>query len=108
MAGRGAVADPALIRTLRGGDKLQAEELLQFHNCLLEALLDRGMAAGHAISHMKELWYYMIHKFTDSGELYKRINKSTGPDAYHAAVSELFACGKFDPDRPFGGGKYAG
>ena len=108
MVGRGLIADPALIRTLQGGEKLKAEELRQFHDELLEMLLSRGLAPEHALSHMKELWYYMIHKFTDAGVLYKRLNKTTRLNLYRSAVSELFSSGKFDPDRCFSGGRYTG
>lgn len=108
MVGRGVIADPALIRTLRGGENLRAEELRQFHDALLDALLGKGLAPEHALSHMKELWYYMIHKFTDAGVLYKRLNKTTRLNLYRSAVSELFSSGKFDPDRCFSGGKYQG
>ena len=71
-------------------------------------LLSRGLAPEHALSHMKELWYYMIHKFTDAGVLYKRLNKTTRLNLYRSAVSELFSSGKFDPDRCFSGGRYTG
>ena len=106
MVGRGAVADPALIRTLRGGAKLTDTELRSFHDSMLNSLLDRGMAPGHVLSHMKELWYYMIHKFADADRQYRRINKSTRLGDYSDAVSELFSSGRFDADRYFAGGKY--
>lgn len=106
MVGRGAVADPALIRTLRGGAKLTDTELRSFHDSMLNSLLDRGMAPDHVLSHMKELWYYMIHKFADAGRQYRRINKSTRLGDYSDAVSELFSSGRFDADRYFAGGKY--
>ncbi len=106
MVGRGAIADPALIRTLLGGEKLRASELEQFHDALLEALLSRGMAPDHVLSHMKELWYYMIHKFSDAAQLYRSLNKTTRLGYYRSAVSELFSSGKFDPERSFSGGKY--
>ena len=106
MLGRGVIADPALIRTLQGGEKLKDTELRQFHDGLLEALYSRGMAPTHLLSHMKELWYYMIHKFDDAEKIYKRLNKSTNLEGYSAAVSELFAGGKFDPDLCFSGGRY--
>ena len=106
MVGRGVIADPALIRTIMGGEKLSASELEQFHDSLLEALLRRGMAPEHVLSHMKELWYYMIHKFSDAGQLYKSLNKTTRLGYYRAAVNELFSGGSFDPDRSFSGGRY--
>ena len=106
MVGRGAIADPALIRTLQGGAKLSAAELRQFHDALLEALLRRGMAPVHVLSHMKELWYYMIHKFSGAGQLYKLLNKCTRLGDYSAAVNALFTSGDFDPERSFSGGRY--
>ena len=106
MVGRGVIADPALIRTLRGGEKLSSGELMQFHDGLLDLLLSRGMPPEHVLSHMKELWYYMIHMFSDAGRLYKGLNKTTRLSYYRSAVSELFSSRKFDPNRSFSGGRY--
>lgn len=107
MVGRGAVADPSLIRQLKGGERLRPEELLRFHDLLLETLLENGLSPDHALSHMKELWYYMIHMFSRSMKLYKQLNKTRRLPEYRDAVKALFESGYFDGNRGFSGGPYS-
>ena len=106
MAGRGAVADPALIRRLKGGADLSLEELQTFHDTLLETLRVEGLAPNHTLSHMKELWYYWIHLFTGCGKLYKRLKKAPRLSEYNAVAEEIFRSGCFDASRSFSGGRY--
>ena len=96
MVGRGAVADPALIRTLSGGAPLRCEELRTFHDTLLEAYLQNGISPAFTAERMKHLWYYLHCMFADCKKEHKAILKAgTLPD-YRAAVNALFASGKFD------------
>ena len=39
---------------------------------------------------MKELWFYMMSMFPDSGKIEKKIKKSKRLAEYRAAVDELF------------------
>lgn len=62
MLGRGAAADPALFRRLRGGAAASREELRQFHEELYEAY--RAELGGvNAMRKMKELWHYLSSLF---------------------------------------------
>lgn len=96
MLGRGAVADPALPRLLRGGDALSAGELKAFHDALLERFLAEGLGEQAAMARLKELWFYMLYKFPDSKKEAKGLLKSQRLGNYTAAVEALFASGKFD------------
>ena len=96
MLGRGAVADPALPRLLRGGNGLSAGELKAFHDGLLERFLAEGLGEQAAMARLKELWFYMLYKFPDSRKEAKRLLKSQRLGDYTAAVEALFASGKFD------------
>ena len=106
MTGRGAVADPSLIRQLKGGEKLTPAELQCFHEILLETLRESGLAPNHTLSHMKELWYYWIHLFEDCGKLYKRLKKTPRLSDYSLAAEEIFRSGAFNAERSFSGGGY--
>ena len=53
MIGRGAVANPALFRMLRGGKALEREELQSFHDALLEEFLASGLSPVHAMARLK-------------------------------------------------------
>ena len=102
MAGRGAAANPALFRQLRGGKALEAEELREFLARLLEVFLADGLGERYALARLKELWYYVIHMFPGS-EGTKRINKALTVADYRSAVDALFASGAFSPAGHFEG-----
>lgn len=90
MLGRGALADPALFRVLRGGRALDREELRAFHDALLSELLESGLPPVFALARLKELWSYMIRLFPAGAKQHKAINKSRDLAAYRDAVSALF------------------
>lgn len=96
MLGRGAVADPALPRLLRGGNALTAGELKAFHDALLGRFLAEGLQEQAAMARLKELWFYMLYKFPDSKKEAKALLKAQRLGDYTAAVEAIFASGKFD------------
>ena len=96
MLGRGAVADPALPRLIRGGEALSTGELKAFHDALLERFLAEGLPEQAAMARLKELWFYMLYKFPDSKKEAKRLLKSQRLSDYSLAVEGLFDSGKFD------------
>ena len=97
MLGRGAVADPALPRVLKGRKALEDQELKAFHDTLLDAYLAAGYDGRAAMSRLKELWFYMLYKFPDSRRESKQLLKSQTLPDYVSAVSALFDSGKFSP-----------
>ncbi len=101
MIGRGAVADPALFRELRGGPALSGDELRAFHDELLSRYLASGLAPHYCAARMKELWYYMLSLFPDAGRAGKDIFKARDLEAYRAAVERLFSGCAFDPSTGF-------
>lgn len=101
IVGRGAVADPALIRVLRGGRALSLEELREFHDRLLAETLASGLPEVFTVARMKELWYYMIRKFPGGDKQLKAVCKAKRLDDYTAAVRTLFAAGLFDGEAYF-------
>lgn len=60
MIGRGAVADPALLRKLRGGAPATREELMAFTRELYQSYQDFYGQAATASQRMKEVWFYLI------------------------------------------------
>lgn len=101
MLGRGAVADPALPRQIKGGKALDAVELKAFLDALLENFLTAGLPEQAAIARLKELWFYMLYKFPDSKKEAKRLLKAQSCGDYRLAVDALFDRGKFDRDSFF-------
>lgn len=103
MIGRGAVADPALFRRIRGGAPISAGELQAFHDELLEQYLSAGLDEHHAIPRMKELWSYFKVKFPGEDKAMKNLFKSRNMPDYKAAVSFLFANSRFEAEADFTG-----
>ena len=96
MIGRGAVANPALFRMLRGGKALEREELQSFHDALLEEFLASGLSPVHAMARLKELWFYMQHVFPGESKAVKAVFKSKTLPDYRSAVAFLFSSCAFD------------
>ena len=101
MIGRGAVANPALIRMLSGGKELSAEELQSFLRELLEAYRQSNLGESVSIRRMKELWYYMGSLFPGGEKRLKAILKARNTAEYENALSELFASGCFNGQKSF-------
>lgn len=101
MIGRGALANPALIRTLSGGPALKINELREFHDRLTDAYLSDGLSPYFTLERMKQLWYFMIHMFPDSKREHKAILKANSIPEYVSAVSAMFDSGKFDSSAHF-------
>lgn len=103
MVGRGVIADPALIRELKGGPAASAEELRQFHDRLYEGYCRVMPGPKPVLAKMKELWAYLSFSFTDRQAGAKPIRKATRLSDYEQAVSRLFRehgvipGGTFDP-----------
>ena len=90
MIGRGAVADPALLRKLRGGAAATREELQDFTAALYREYQAFYGQAGPASQRMKEVWFYLIHLF-QGGERYGgRMRRSRGAAEYERIEAEIF------------------
>lgn len=90
MIGRGAIADPALLRRLRGGPAVTKEELQAFTQELYQAYQDFYGQAAPASQRMKEVWFYLIHLFENGERLGGRMRRSRGPRAYEELETQIF------------------
>ena len=90
MIGRGAIADPALFRRLRGGPAATREELRTFTEELYQAYQDFYGQAAPASQRMKEIWFYLIHLFEGGERLGGRMRRSRGPRAYEELEAQIF------------------
>lgn len=103
MVGRGAVADPALLRRLAGGPPASADELRAFLDGLTEAygaILPGGQALLHKL---KELWAYLGRQFVGQERLLKQLRKAHSMEQYRAAADSLLAVYAPVPDGASGG-----
>ena len=101
MIGRGAAANPALFRVLRGGPPLSRRELRDFHDALEEEYLSSGLSGQYTVARLKELWYYMGCLFPGSQREMKALLKARRPEDYRAAVECLFSAADLDPEAVF-------
>lgn len=88
MIGRGAVADPALFRKLRGGPAATREELQDFTAQLYQRYQDfygavePSSKTEAASQRMKEVWFYLIHLFDDRKRYGSQMRRSRGSREY--------------------------
>lgn len=91
MLGRGGVADPALFRRLRGGEGASREELKAYTGELFEEYCSLLGSTKAALGRMKEIWFYQICLFEETGKLEKALKKAVDPAEYRTLVERIFA-----------------
>jgi len=90
MIGRGAVADPALLRKLRGGPAATKEELQAFLQDLYLSYQEFYGQVGTAAQRMREVWFYLIHLFEDAEKLNKKLRRFKNPGEYEMIQAAIF------------------
>ncbi len=90
MIGRGLMADPSLIRQIKGGKKADREELKAFHDRIYQSYLETSIHPGAAVPRMKELWTYLGKDMPEEKKALKRIKKAKNIEEYEEAVAFLF------------------
>lgn len=100
MLGRGAIANPGLIRQIRTGQTTDKQTLLAFHDEVLEGYRGVFGEDKNALFRMKEMWIYMLHLFADSEKYGKKIRKAQSLAEYRCAVDALFTDRELLPDGP--------
>ena len=76
MIGRGLLRNPALVREIKGGNRLQMAELQSFHNELFEAYREVLPGPKPVLARMKELWWYMSMLFFDREYVLKKVRRA--------------------------------
>ena len=89
MAGRGLIADPALLRRTRGGAPASREELLALHDRLFEGYRERLSGDQPVLHRMRELWNYLSLSFVGAQPGLKAIRKAKICTAYAPAAREI-------------------
>lgn len=94
MIGRGAVADPFLLATIKGisfSQKQKSEKLQDFHTDLYDHLKIRLSGHSHLLGRMKQIWAYFIESFPTKKKVLKKIRKASTDLKYQKAIDELFS-----------------
>ncbi|MDO4275975.1 MAG: tRNA-dihydrouridine synthase family protein [Eubacteriales bacterium] len=91
MYGRGLIANPGLVSSIREGTKPLKKTLRDFHDEIYSAYRELLSGERNVLFRMKELWNYMCPSFSDYEKYAKRIKKSQRLSEYEAAVECLFS-----------------
>ena len=89
MLGRGAVANPALFREIRGGKRITTEEMLEFTEMLKErynAILSTDKFTMHKL---KEIWLFMMWNFPKEEKIYKTVRRTESLSELMRAIHSL-------------------
>lgn len=89
MIGRALMADPALLRKLRGGPAATQAELDDFRRDLFESYTSAFGSLKNAMMRMKEYWFYQLALYDDSEKPAKAIFKAKTTEDFEAAVQNL-------------------
>ena len=99
MLGRGLIADPGLVLTIRNGANINKDTIRAFHDEILEEYSRVLSGEKNAMYRMKELWFYMSQLFTEPDKYRKKIQKAEKLAVYESVVNRLFAEQELvDPD----------
>ncbi|PJI07598.1 MULTISPECIES: tRNA dihydrouridine synthase [Clostridium] len=91
MIGRGILANPGLVNSIKNNTNIDKKVLKVFHDEILNAYIEVYNENRNAMLRMKELWGYMIYIFSDNKKYAKKIKKAQNLNNYNAAVSSLFS-----------------
>ena len=90
MIGQGLLANPALVRQVKGGAPPDRETLRVCHKALFEGYCHLFGSAHNAMMRMKELWPYLIRLFSNSAPAAKALRKAREPRQFLQAADAVF------------------
>lgn len=91
MLGRGVLANPGLVDSIKNNNNIDKKVLKAFHDEIIMAYIEVYKENRNAMLRMKELWGYMICIFSDNKKYAKKIKKAQKLSDYNEAVLSLFA-----------------
>jgi len=91
MLGRGMIANPALLREIKGGAPLTKKELKLYHDSLYQNYEALNYGFSPLLHRMKELWFYIGELFVDSEKAVHKIRIAKTVEQYKPAVEHIFA-----------------
>ena len=89
MLGRGAIANPAIFREIKGGSKLTTEELTEFSRILAERYYEVLKSDMYTLHKLKEIWLYMMTNYPEEKKIIKAVKKASTVAQLHDAVRTL-------------------
>ncbi len=91
MCGRGAIANPALIRELKGGLPMKEDEFKAFHDDVYHSYQCINLSERHFLHKMMEMWTYWISNVNCNEEVFKKLRFASDITNYNACLNELYS-----------------
>ena len=89
MLGRGALANPALFREIKGGTSLTVRELISFSEALADSYFEILQSDLFTLYKLKELWFYVMWNYPESKKEGKAIKKSKNLKEFFSVIQSL-------------------
>ncbi len=89
MIGRGAVANPAIFREIKGGARLKTRELIAFSKLLEERYTAIFDSSVHVLHKLKEVWMYALLNFPEERKIAKAVKKAARLCDLNSAINCL-------------------
>ena len=89
MLGRGVIRNPALMREIRGGEKITTEEIVNFSKKLADNYQSTLRSETFTLNKLKEVWMYMIQLYPEEKKIFKTIRKANKLCDFMGAVECL-------------------
>lgn len=89
MVGRGLLADPALLRRVKGGLPASREELRDLSESLFDVYTEHFGGPRNAMLRMKAHWCYWILSFDGGERMGKSLRKTTDPKRYRELTRQI-------------------
>lgn len=90
MFGRGVLVNPFLPCLLKGSNTIDKKVVKEFHDTILSEYEQILSGDRNVLFKMKELWFYMIHLFSECEKYEKKIKKTQSLEEYKCIVSSVF------------------
>lgn len=89
MIGRGAIANPAIFREIRGGKPLETSELIIFSKLIEERYLKVLGCEKYTLHRLKEMWIFCMMNFPEEKKILKAIKKANRLFDINSAINCL-------------------
>ena len=89
MIGRGAIANPAIFREIKGGEPLSIDELLEFTERLTESYLELLRSDIYTLYKLKEIWMFIMWNYSEEKKILKAIKKANNLADFKNAINQL-------------------
>lgn len=89
MIGRGAIANPAIFREIRGGERLTRDELIEFTQVFADEYYKLVKSETFTLHKLKGMWIYMIWNYPEEKKIAKKLKKSNKLTDFMSALKLL-------------------